>query len=237
MKPRDVSTGSQLRGVLMSAMVAVVATLASTIATATPCGGFTDVDSTDPLVSAEFCQSVEWVKNRQVTLGCTSTTLYCPSLPVTRLAMAAFMNRLGNALTPSQLMRDDNPGAIDLDVNAVVCQTTDFTAANFPRTAYADASLSGTAPSDTTFAADLAVSLDAGATWTNLNTNPNRATALASGWGNAADVGTRELAVNQTARFGLRMTRGGVAGPADITESRCLLRVMVYSRTGSASPF
>ena len=39
-------------------------------------------------------------KNRAITTGCTSTTLYCPTDNVSRLAMAAFMNRLGDALTP-----------------------------------------------------------------------------------------------------------------------------------------
>jgi hypothetical protein len=205
-------------------------------ASAAPCGGLTDVDSNVPAM-APFCASIEWVKNRQVTLGCDPAgTLYCPYTPVSRLAMAAFMNRLGTALTPVQVARDDAPGAIDLDVSPVVCVTDDFTVANFPRTAYSDASFSATAPADVTFAADLVLSTDAGATWTNLNTNPNRGSALAAGWGNAADVGSRELSVGQVARFGIRMTRGGVASGIDITDSRCVLRVLIYSRTGSTSP-
>ena len=56
-----------------------------------PCAGFTDVDSTDP-----FCTEVAWVKNRGITLGCTTTTLFCPNDPVTRLQMATFMYRQGN---------------------------------------------------------------------------------------------------------------------------------------------
>jgi hypothetical protein len=51
---------------------------------ATPCAGFTDVDDTHG-----FCGNVAWIKNRGVTLGCTSTTLYCPDGNVTRLQMAA----------------------------------------------------------------------------------------------------------------------------------------------------
>lgn len=53
---------------------------ASGAATAAPCAGFTDVD--DTVVGASFCQNVEWLKNRQVTLGCTSVTLF--SVPMTR---------------------------------------------------------------------------------------------------------------------------------------------------------
>src|SRR5688500_10440980 len=85
---------------------------------AAPCAGFTDVD--DAVVGAGFCQNVEWLKNRQITLGCTSVTLYCPNDNVSRLQMAAFMNRLGNALTPVALTDTEAPGPIDLDAAPVV---------------------------------------------------------------------------------------------------------------------
>ena len=62
---------------------------------AAPCAGFTDVDDT-----SAFCPNVEWMKNRGITLGC-AVNLYCPNDLVTRLAMAAFMNRLGESLFPS----------------------------------------------------------------------------------------------------------------------------------------
>lgn len=234
MQARDLWIGQTTRRGLIRAALAIAAVIGPTAAHAAACADFTDVD--DTVVGALFCQNVEWIKNRGVTAGCSSATLYCPGDPVSRLAMAAFMNRLGNALTPVRLAIETT-GAIDLDASPVVCQTADFTAVNFPRTAYADASLSGSASSDATFAADLAISIDAGATWTNLNTNPNRGSAPAGGWGNASDVGTRDLAVGQVARFGLRMTRGGVAGSAGLTDSRCQMRVLIYSRTGSTSPF
>ena len=65
-------------------------------ASAAPCAGFTDVDDTSP-----FCGNVTFLRNRGVTLGCnTAGTLYCPGDPVSRLAMAAFMNRLADALFP-----------------------------------------------------------------------------------------------------------------------------------------
>jgi len=212
-----------------------MAGLVAGAAHAVPCAGFTDVD--DAVVGASFCKNVEWIKNRQVTLGCTSTTLYCPNDSVTRLQMAAFMNRLGTALTPTQLVAESSPGAVDLDIPPVVCQTTAFDVTNFPRTAYADVSFSGSATAATTFAADLVFSLDAGATWNNLNTNPNRSSAPASGYGNAADVASRDLTVGESVRFGVRVSRGGVAGGTDLQDSRCQLRVLVYSRTGSTSPF
>jgi hypothetical protein len=42
---------------------------------------------------------VTWLKSRNVTLGCAAN-LYCPNDAVSRLSMAAFLNRLGNTLVP-----------------------------------------------------------------------------------------------------------------------------------------
>jgi hypothetical protein len=151
--------------------------------------------------------------------------------------MAAFMNRLGTALTPVQLRVDTAPGTVDLDLNAVVCQTADFPVANFPRRAFVDLSFTGTAAADVTLAADLAQSTDAGVTWTNLNTVPNRGSVVANQWGGLSDVGYADLAVGQTVRWGVKMTRGGAPGSADLTDSRCQLRVLVYSRDGASSPY
>lgn len=214
------------------ALVTVVAGVGlSPVASAAPCAGFTDVEDT-----SDFCPNVEWLRNRAITLGC-DTNLYCPNAPVSRLAMAAFMNRLGTALTPVQLRVDTAPGAIDLDANAVVCQSTDFTATGFPRRAYVDATLSATSPADTAMAADLAISSNAGGTWTTLSAIANRGSVAANQWTGLSDIAYVDLNVGETLRWGLRMSRGGIAGGADVSDSRCQLRVLVYSRDGSASPY
>lgn len=57
---------------------------------AQPCGPFIDVSAQD-----SFCDNVQWIYNRGITLGCTSDQ-YCPSQFVSRVQMAIFMNRLGN---------------------------------------------------------------------------------------------------------------------------------------------
>ena len=212
--------------------VAALTLAIASVASAAPCAGFTDVDDT-----SGFCPNVEWLKNRRITLGCTSATVYCPSLAVSRLAMAAFMNRLGTALTPLQLPVDAAPGAVDLDAGTVVCQTQDFAVADFPRRAYADLSFNARATADVGFAADLVMSTNGGASWTNLNTAANRGFVSANHWGTFFDLAFADLAVGQNVRWGVRMTRGGVAGGADLTDSRCQLRVLVHSRTGSGSPF
>ena len=75
----------QLKHALFAGAVALAA-LPAAPALAATCAGFTDVD--DTVFGADFCQSVEWVKNRAVTLGCTSTTVYCPNNPVSRIQMS-----------------------------------------------------------------------------------------------------------------------------------------------------
>ena len=64
-------------------------------ALAAPCAGFADVDDSSP-----FCSSVAWMKNESITLGCGDGSNYCPDAAVSRLAMAAFMKRLADALFP-----------------------------------------------------------------------------------------------------------------------------------------
>jgi hypothetical protein len=66
---------------------------------AAPCAGFTDVDDTTG-PTAQFCVDVAWIRNRNVTLGCTPTQ-FCPFQNVSRIQMAAFMRRLGDSLFPS----------------------------------------------------------------------------------------------------------------------------------------
>jgi hypothetical protein len=211
--------------------LALAIALGSGPAWTAPCAGFSDVDDASP-----FCPSVEWLKNRAITTGCTATE-YCPTSPVSRLAMAAFMNRLGTSLTPVQLRVDAAPGAIDLDSGTVVCQTTDFAVVGFPRRAFVDLSFSASAAADVTLAADVAQSADGGASWANLNTVANRGSVVASQWGALSDVGYADLEVGQTVRWGVRMTRGGMAGATDLGDSRCQLRVLVHSRDGATSPY
>lgn len=75
----------------MKIAIAAVLLVAASNVWAAPCAGFTDVEDTSP-----FCASVEWIKNRRITQGCTATE-YCPNAPLTRLQMAAFMARFGTS--------------------------------------------------------------------------------------------------------------------------------------------
>ena len=204
--------------------------LGTPAATAAPCAGFVDVDDGSP-----FCPNVEWLKNRKVTLGCTATQ-YCPSDPVTRLQMAAFMNRLGSALTGEVLRVELAPGAIDLDLAPVVCQSAPYAVSDYPRRAVLDATLSASAPTPIAVGASVVVSTDGGTNWQPAAAADSRAHIPAALWGQVSDIASLDLAVGQSVRFGMRVVRVG-AGSADLSDSRCALRGVITSRDGSVSPF
>ena len=105
--------------------------LAAPLAAAQNCAGFTDVPASSP-----FCPSVEWMKNRAITTGCGDGTTYCPDVVVSRLGMAAFMNRLGNALTPAFVQkREPGPAALNYAGEQIVCKTDPVVVSGYPRTA------------------------------------------------------------------------------------------------------
>lgn len=101
------------------------------------CAGFTDVPLGGP------CTSVAWIKNRQITLGCTSPTSFCPNDPVSRLAMAAFMNRLGNVVTPLVLDHEQTGALLPIVSGPqLVCESATVPAVNYPRTVIVQATIS-----------------------------------------------------------------------------------------------
>lgn len=220
----------KLRHCAVAWLVAALFIAVPPVTLAAPCAGFNDVQD-----SNGFCPNVDWLKNRRITVGCTAAT-FCPGDAVIRLAMAAFMNRLGTALTPVHLPVDASPGAVDVDAGIVLCQTQDFEVEDFPRRAYADLSFNGIASGDVGLAADLVMSSTGGASWTNLNAVPNRGFVPANRWGTLSDFAVADLAVGQNVRWGVRVTRVGAPG-ADLSNTRCQLRVLVHSRNGTASPF
>ena len=72
------------RLVQLAAAFALIASSGS--ASAAPCAGFQDLDD-----SSAFCANVAWLKNRAITLGCTTVPVpaYCPDDKVLRSSMAA----------------------------------------------------------------------------------------------------------------------------------------------------
>jgi hypothetical protein len=204
---------------------------------AAPCAGFTDVDD-----SSVFCPNVDWLKNRAITLGCTSATLYCPGAPVSRLSMAAFMNRLGKALTPVVLYKEAAGGPVDLDAPpTVVCDTAALPTATYPRTASASAILTAQLANPLANPAALGIkilqSTDNGVTWTPVNALPASAGG-AKTWVNATVFkGGLPLAPATNYRYGLRIERAVGFGTGDLAAWNCQVKVFVTSQTGAAAPF
>jgi hypothetical protein len=211
-------------------VVGLTLALACGAAWAAPCAGFADVDDT-----RSFCPNVEWLKNRAITLGCTSTTQFCPDDSVTRLSMAAFMNRLGTALTPVAVKLEATPGALDVDLGPVVCATDAFAVTGYPRRAYVDVGVSGTAAAALDVGVIVAMSVDNGATWVPVGAE-SRGAVLANQWGNVSNIAYADLDVGQSVRFGAMVVRAD-AGSADLSDSRCNVQAVVYSRNGTSSPF
>lgn len=207
---------------------------ASSMAAAAPCAGFTDVD--DTIVGASFCQNVEWLRNRQVTLGCTSATLFCPNDPVTRLQMAAFMNRLGNALEPVFVQRSEGGLGPTINANGVGCQTNSYAVQNYPRVATATAVLYHGAATAQSVTARVVYSSDGGTNWSNFGNLYTIATNVAGGRISQSPVALRLLlAVGQSVTFGIIT---GEFGPTpSVSDGGCSLSVRLDSRTGTSSPY
>src|SRR5688572_11173804 len=118
------------------AAAAFIAGLAFSGGAEAACAGFDDV------LQDQFCTNVTWIKNRQITLGCTTTT-YCPDQPVSRLAMAAFMNRLGNVLTPAVVHAEESGSSLDLLAGEHhLCQTPEMASAPYLRLLLGEGALS-----------------------------------------------------------------------------------------------
>ena len=209
------------------------------VAHAQSCAGFTDVSGTSP-----FCPNVEWLKNRAVTLGCTSTTLYCPADPVTRLSMAAFMNRLGKALSPEILTFEGVPGALALPTSPPFpkrCGTTSSTVAVYPRTATIHATLTGLADANAVaWRARAVFSTDGGTTWQSTSAPVDiRASSAGNQWSGVSAVASIDVAPNLAYRFAIEVGRDSLlpGTTGNFVDSRCIVTATVDNRNGTSTPF
>jgi hypothetical protein len=198
------------------------------------CGGFTDVTGTDI-----FCNSTDWLRNRGVTVGCTSATLYCPTDVVTRASMALFMQRLGDAIAPTTF--SDNvlaTGPLTLDNRPTFCTTADFAPANFPRVALVAWSFAGLAGAPLTARAYSQTSFDGGGSFATNEANLMRVTAQGQGWVNGAATVKIGVPAGASPRFRLRTDReAGTATSGNFVDGRCNVAVSLTSVNGGANPY
>jgi hypothetical protein len=208
-------------------------------AAAQNCAGFTDVAA-----ASGFCPNVEWLKNRGITLGCTLPTLFCPNDAVVRLSMAAFMNRLGKALTPEILYAEAAPGALVIPSSPPlprVCTTADSQPTVYPRYATFTASVTGLANgSPVAWRAIPSYSTDGGATWADISPSMVlRASSAPVQWSGAAPDGSIAVVPGTSFRAAISIQRddllAGTTG--DFVDVRCQLTVVIDNANGTSSPY
>jgi hypothetical protein len=195
-----------------------------------PCAGFTDVD-----LGSVFCPNVEWLRNRAITLGCTSATLYCPNDPVSRLAMAAFLNRLGNALEPRFAHQTQTAAQAAANADGIVCQTIAVDTGTYPRVA----SLSSVmfyhqAPGTVRVSTKLIYSINAGVTWADFSGVPTFAANVAGSTVSQSPAARPLLLPPETSvLFGIRVDTPS----ATLSDAGCELAVRLDSHTGASGAF
>jgi hypothetical protein len=211
---------------LIASLVALLA-VTPLPARAQNCAGFTDVT-----VFNSFCTNVQWIKNRGITQGCGAGATYCPNDPVSRLQMAAFMNRLGNVLTPRVLSTETTGTISDLANPAFVCQTEDVQQVNYTREVHADGSFSFTPSNDGLLQLSVFYSFDSGATWQLAPLNDVVVTVgmTAGTRGNASLTLERKgfpFGGTGPTRFAIRVVRGSTLTSAALTDYVCQFQVVV----------
>jgi hypothetical protein len=195
------------------------------------CSGFTDVDAAPP-----FCTAVDWLRNRAITLGCTSSTLYCPNNAVTRLQMAAFMNRLGTALTPTIVYEEEQGGSTVLDATNVprVCETADVAPATYPRAVSFGAVFNTQAGAKARVGMAVVISEDGGP-WTPQGTAQQLSGSGTSRWVNGT-TWQGNIALNPGTSYKFALLIAPVVVPSTLNAWSCQLKGIVASRTGGGVP-
>lgn len=214
-----------------AALLFAVGCLSTGTANAAPCAGFTDVDDTNA-----FCANVEWIKNRSVTLGC-GAGIFCPGSPVLREQMAAFLNRLGNALEPTFAHTAQSGVSAQVNAAARVCVTTPVAITGYPRVASPVGSMlavMATVTGGANFTAKLVYSTDGGTTfnnWSFLETTAGTHSGIYASM--SPTGGPLLLDVGQTVVFAIQPNN--FAGTT--FDAACELMVRMDSRTGASTPF
>jgi hypothetical protein len=204
-------------------------------ASAAPCAGFQDLDD-----SSAFCANVAWLKNRAITLGCTTVPVpaYCPDDKVLRSSMAAFLNRLANALTPATEGGILSGQGVDLDASPVLCAQPQFPVTDFPRLVHGHAVAS---VSSTVGPAEIGVtfveSIDNGASYAAVSPTHATDVAISSPSTIAIILPPRTLEVGTSYRYGLRVSRlGGVVTGGTDGQVMCEIKIFFENRNGVTPP-
>lgn len=200
-----------------------------TTTTVAPCGDFPDVSTGD-----FYCSNVEWLRNRHVTLGC-GAGIYCPNDTVQRSAMAAFMNRLGTAISIVPSLAQGSLGALDPTASPRVCEAAPIAAADYPRTVDANWFVTGLSTGALGYAVRTVRSTDGGSTWVDLDGGLRSGTASAR-WSALGGASAIDLAAGVELRLGIRIDRPAGGGSATFTQASCQLLVQMSNRNPASPP-
>jgi hypothetical protein len=204
---------------------------------AIPCAGFVDVDD-----ASGFCPNVEWVKNRSIALGCTSTPSYCPGEPMSRQEMAAAMKQLGSVLTPMDLPIAFYGGVYGsrLAPPVIACYAA-TTAGAFPQRAHFQGAAYAWGPWDSiTFAGELVYSKNA-ADWVPISGSAafqslrlNRFPSPPADFKTIVIRGALDLEVGSSYLFAIRMWDAGNSPYPLVELLDCTLDVQIANRNATA---
>ncbi len=219
------------------AVAALVVSFGATDAFAAACAGappFTDVLSTD-----SFCTNVEWIKNRQITLGCFGT-LYCPNDTVTRAQMALFMNRLADKIIEQPVTVNLLPGALALTglaVDNAICSTSVIPAALYPRTIVVTEHATFKMVSAIgSIGVHVIYTLDGNTTnWNFATPNSQRTTPDQTYYATASNSAVFQVPAGAAVKIAIGTF--SVSGSTAVAESRCEVTATIQSKTGTSSPF
>lgn len=205
-------------------------------ASADPCAGASPFADVAP--GASYCTNTEWLANRKITLGCDATN-FCPDLPVTRAAMALFMNRLGDALLTPPVSLEEDFDALTLTLASndnPVCQTSPLPAVNYPRifSMTGHVTVLGGAASNAVVGMHVRRSINGGG-FASVNTYSQRTTTNNAWESSIAHSGVFTVPAGSTVAAHLGIFT--VSGSTSIGSGRCLIVLRGQSVTGTSSPF
>ncbi len=166
---------------------------------------------------ASYCQAAQWLKARNITLGCTDATHFCPNDPVTRASMALFLNRLGNVATPEFL---HNANVFSNSGSIVACQAGPFAVSGYNRSATGAASTYLYGGSGQVGYTRLVYSYDGGMNWNYWASYYIPVTVPASGYVAASSTAQPlVLGVGASVTFGVMLTAstGTLSGGCEMT--------------------
>jgi hypothetical protein len=223
---------------LAAASLAAFALLGAKVASAAPCTSLNDVDDSSP-----FCRNVEWLKNREITIGC-DVNVYCPNDPVTRAAMALFLRRFGNVLNTHVAVASPTlvPSLNPTSTPVRICQAPPgLPLSKWPLVSHGYAIIEAYAmdgPVD--FFGQFVESSDDGTTWAVVS--PRQSVTAVNGIDSRASLKVllppRPLGLGKRYTYGVEI--GRVAGSATTTamiDIRCAITVLFENRNPDSAPF